>query len=261
MPHLSIRVPIQTPKHTMRILVLTIGILLFALAWPATADTTLVFNAQSNPLKIRIQPGAVRIDHAGPRWQLYLHDENAIYMVYPESETYTRIDKEVAATISKKLAKFRRRIEEKLAELPPERRQLIRSALAQQLPMFRTEQHRQIIATEQTTRVADQPCRILVVKQDGTRVGALCMATRDALGLSRAGFAALQAMYQLLRTTLVETGLVYRTLPNQRQKGIPIRYTGRIGQRTLARIDHEDLPDSLFQLPSGYQQKRAYSGG
>lgn len=244
----------------MRILILAAGIVMGVLALPATADTTLIYNTESNPLEIRVQPGAVRIDHAGASWQLYRHDENAIYTVYPEDKTYTRIDEDNAATIRNKLEIFRQRIEQRLADLPPKRRQLVRSALAEQLPMFSKKQQRNIVATDQTKQITDTPCRVLVVKQNNERVGSLCIAKRTALGLSRGGYSTIQSMHKLLHTALVEAGLVYRTLPGKAQSGIPIHYTGSVGTRTLLQVNHEALPDPLFRIPGQYQNKRVESG-
>lgn len=242
----------------MRTLSYLVAALACVFATASVADTTLVYNADSKPLKVRVRPGAVRIDDAGPRWQLYLRAENTIYSINPKTNTFMRMDADTAKAIRKKMQALRQKIEERLATLPPKKRKIARAALAEQMPIFgNKQQDKKIKDTGRSTRVAGQKCQIKEITRGGEQTGSLCVAGRQALGMSKAEFATLTSMFELMNAMLAGTGIAYMGLPYTKLGGMPIRYSGSNGtQRTLSRISHDDLSPMVFKIPPSYEEAR-----
>lgn len=245
----------------MRILIHLACALVCAFATTALADTTLVYNADTDPLKVRVQPGAVRIDGAGPHWQLYRKAENTIYSVDPKTNTYVRMDADTAKAIRKQMQALRAQMEKKLAELPPEKRRVARAALAEQMPVFSDKPQAQSIEkTDNVRQIAGRQCQTVVIKRGDKRSGTVCVAERTVLGMSKAEFATVKAMFALMNTMLAGTGLKYIGLPYAELDGMPLRYSRGKGtaQRTLSRVSHNDLPAMVFKIPPSYDETRPH---
>lgn len=243
----------------MRILAYIVGALTCAVATTAAADTTLVYDADGDVFKVRVRPGAIRIDDAGKRWQLYRQSENTIYSVDPESDSYVRMDADTAATIRDQMQALRERMEKKLAGLPPEQREAARAALAGQVPGFGQEQTKASVRkTGNTARVAGRTCRVVEVHRGGKAAESLCVANREDLDMSKDEFAAIESMFALMKTMLAGTGLEYVGLPYLELDGMPIRYANASGdgKRTLSRVNHDDLSDLVFEIPQNYEERQ-----
>lgn len=243
----------------MRILIYLTGLVACIAATASLADTTLIYETSEATLQVRVAPGVVRIDDAGPRWQLYRQSENTIYSINPEKNTYVRMDADSAKTIRRQVEKLRKRMQERLSKLPPKQRKIARAALLKQLPILDAKrQETSIHETGKTGQVADRKCRILVIQQGDQAAGSLCLAKRTSLGMSAPEFASVKAMFELMKSMLAGTGLGYVSLPHAELDGMPIRYTGESGtvSRTLTKINHQDLPGMIFKIPPSYEELR-----
>lgn len=243
----------------MRILIHLAGILACVFTTASMADTTLVYETSQGKLTVRVAPGVVRIDDAGSRWQLYRQAENTIYSVNPDNNTYIRMDADSASAIREQMQQLRKRMDEKISKLPPEQRAMARAALARKFPIL--DQQRQQTGVEETgktAQVAGRSCRILVITQDSQPAGSLCLAERETLGMSKAEFAAVKAMFGLMKAMLADTGLGYVSLPHAQLDGMPLRYSGATGDvsRTLSEVSHNALSGMIFKIPPSYRELR-----
>lgn len=225
-------------------------------AVPALADTTLVYEGDNGEFKLRLRPGELRIDDPGPTWQLYRESENSIYTVDPEARRYRRMDADAARAIRQRLEALRARMEQRLAELPENKRKVARAALADQIPGF--DGNAGETTTEPTgaiARVAGHPCEIIEVRRDGKPRETLCVAAPGELGIGDAEFATVASMFRLMESLLAGTGFEHVGLPYLALQGMPVRYvdaeTG--AARTLRRVAHDKLSDLVFEIPSGYR--------
>jgi len=109
---------------------------LLAVASIAQADTRLVYEGDGGQFEVFIRPGEIRINAADEAWQLYREQTNTIFAVDPANSLYTRMDENVAATLHRRMAELRDRIEAQIRELPEDRQDIAREALAEQIPAF-----------------------------------------------------------------------------------------------------------------------------
>lgn len=240
-----------------RISALIAVILAFA-ACAAQADTRLVYKGDKGKFVVSIRPGEVRIDDTGAAWQLYRKKTNTIFAVEPTKRSYTRMDEDIAAALQQRMAALRAKIEAQLSKLPPQKRDIARAALAEQVPAFSNKP--QTVGLEHTgeyDRVAGIKCEIVQVIRGGEAAERMCVASAAALGLSGAEFDTLKAMYGLMHTMLAGTGFESVGLPYLDLAGMPIRFHSPDGgaKRTLVRVSHEPLDDSLFDIPDTFAQQ------
>lgn len=240
--------------------------LLFAcvasVALPAAADTVLSFDTtdQQTASTVRMVDGAVRIDgqQAG-EWMLYQADENALFIVSPRDQSYTRMDEAGIRQLGGQMDAARTEWEAELAKLPPEQR-----AMAEQM-MQRMTGGRSLEKTAppeprptgSSQTVAGVQCANYVVEQRGASES-LCVAKPDALGLSEEEYATVQAMYRLLAKLSEATGFAGSAAPRaDKLPGVPVlieREGGKSRQR-LTGVTHPNLESSVFALPSGYTER------
>lgn len=229
--------------------------LLALAASAAAADATLIYDEGDDPFKLRVRAGEIRIDDGSDSWQLYRQADNAIYSVTPGKDRYTRMDGDTAARIRERIQALRERMEAQLAELPADQREIARAALAGQVPGFGTSPDVSVAATDAREEVAGRACNVFQVRRGGKPHEQLCVASREALGITLAEFDTVAAMFELMQTMLAGTGMEYVGLPYLELDGVPIRYQdGREGQRrTLSRVSHDAIPGLMFEIPPHYE--------
>lgn len=221
----------------------------------AAADVTLVYDEGDDPFKLRVRAGEIRIDDGSDSWQLYRRADNAIYSVSPDRDRYTRMDVDAAAGIRDRIRSLRERMESQLAELPADQREIARAALAGQVPGFGVSPDVSVAATDAREDVAGRACTVFQVRRGGKAGEQLCVASRDALGMTADEFDTVAAMFELMQTLLAGTGMEYVGLPYLELDGVPIRYQdGREGRRrTLSRVSHDAIPGLMFEIPPHYE--------
>lgn len=242
----------------MRQIIGVLAVALLCAAGTAGADTQLVYTGANGKFVVSIRPGEIRIDDTGKAWQLYRKKTNTIFAVNPETQSYTRMDEDVAAALHRRMAQLREKIETQISKLPPERRDIARAVLAEQLPGFAGKpQDVSLDYTGRTDRVAGIECEIVQVVRGGEPAAHMCIASAAALGLSDAGFATVTAMFGLMHTILAGTAFSAVGLPYLNFNGIPIRFHAPVGdaKRTLTRVSHEPLDDSMFQIPETFSRR------
>lgn len=243
----------------MRSIVYLAGGLVLATAVTGWADTTLIYNEGAEAFTVRIRPGEIRIDDSGERWQLYVREEGAIYSVNPDNDSYVRMDADIAGQIRAQMRNLRERMEKKLQELPPQQREIARTALAAQIPGLGKAGEVTVDTTGDTDMVAGHECEVVQLIRGGVAQESLCIADAQDLGLSGEEFATVEAMFGLMQTMLAGTGLEYVGLPYLKLAGMPIRYQDALSQkqRTLSRVSHDQLSDLVFAIPPGYQAQNS----
>ncbi|RJS92882.1 hypothetical protein [Salinisphaera sp. Q1T1-3] len=235
------------------------------LAGVAQADTTLTYAGQSGQYVVSISPKAVRIDGDGAEWQLYRQDDPAILSVEPGEQTFTRLDQDTAGRIRNQMNDLRARINQRLSQLPEGKRVAARMAMAEKIPGLNAGGKIGLDKTGADDRVANVPCVVYQIIRDGQPADTMCVASADALGISKDGFGTVRSMFSLLQNMLKGTGLEGIGLPYQSLSGMPVRFVDGISgeQRALVSVSHQDIPNSRFQVPQSYveQQPQAPRAG
>lgn len=247
----------QKALYSIVLLVLVIG------AASARADTTLTYATEDGDFVIKIRPGAVRIDDASDRWQLYRESTDSIYSIQPKARSYVKMDKAAAGAIRAQMQTLRDQMEKQLAQLTESQRVQARAMMAQQVPGLDGKSHKvELDPTGSTDTVAGRKCEKIQVLRDGTPKETLCVASAKALGMSAKEFQTVESMFSLMQTMLAGTGLDQIGLPYLSLKGVPVRYHDRASKqtRTLKRVDHDKLPDLVFAIPNSYTAQSATPG-
>ncbi|WP_423822614.1 DUF4412 domain-containing protein [Salinisphaera sp. SPP-AMP-43] len=225
----------------------------------AQADTTLTYVGASGQYQVYITAEAVRIDGDGDSWQLYRADDPAIVSVTPSEQTYTRLDKNAAGEIRHQMDALRARIENRLQKLPKDQRPAARAAMVAKIPGLSGKSRSVGIdrtgATDQVNGIA---CNVIQIVRGGQPADKMCVASADALGLSKDSFATVRSMFALLQDMLEGTGLEGIGLPYRDLSGMPVRFVDSVSgeRRSLAAISHADIPDSRFAIPDGYIEQK-----
>lgn len=234
-------------------------IALTGVAGPAAADTTLTYVGASGQTRVYITPDAVRIDGDNSGWQLYRRDDPAIISVSPADQTYTRLDKNTAGEIRHQMDALRARIENRLQQIPRDRRAAARQAMAEKVPeLDDKDESVGLDRTGATDRVDGISCHVIQIVRDGKPADKMCIASADALGLSDASFGTVKSMFSLLREMLAGTGLEGIGLPYRNLSGMPVRFVDSISgeHRSLAAISHASIPASRFDIPDDYVEQK-----
>lgn len=250
----------------MRILACMIGLAALFGTTIASADTTLVYNANGKTIKMRIHAGSIRIDDTGPRWLLYRQTKNTLYSVNPRDHSYIRIDADTANTLRMIMQTLREQATSRLSTLMPEKRAAARDEIAEELQLsihWQKTQQINIKKTDDNARVADITCRIVVVERTDNSGHQLCVAEPETLGMTEPEFAAVQSMFALMRNLLAGTGREYMGLPYIQLEGMPIRYpdASNASKHSLSQVSHEKLSKTIFTIPDKYQEQPLYLDG
>ncbi len=246
-------------RTTWRAAALAALIGLASIASAAQADTTLTYVGASGQYKVYITPDAVRIDGDGNGWQLYRRADPAIISVSPKDQTYTRLDKNTAGEIRHQMDALRARIENRLQQLPADRRPAARAAMAAKIPgLDGKQQSIGLDHTGATDKVDGISCDVIQIVRGGQPADKICVASADALGLSSASFGTVKSMFSLLRNMLSGTGLEGIGLPYRNLSGMPIRFHDSLSgeQRALAAVSHDAIPSSRFAIPDNYVEQK-----
>lgn len=239
----------------MRIMIRLLALILFCAACAAQADTRLVYEGANGDYVVSIRPGEIRIDDTGAAWQLYREQGNTIFAVNPETQSYTRMDEDVAATLRQRMDALRAKIEAEIQKLPPERRDIARAVLAEQIPGYSGKpQQVSLDRTGTMDQVAGIECEVVQVVRNGQPAERMCVASAEALGLSEAGFQTVTAMFGLMHKMLAGTGFEAMGMPYVNLNGMPIRFHDPAGgaSRTLTAVSHKKLDDALFGIPNTF---------
>ncbi|MBO9470090.1 DUF4412 domain-containing protein [Endozoicomonas sp. G2_2] len=242
-------------RYLTRASTLLLAGLLGVAATAAQADTTLTYQGASGEFTVDMKPGAVRIDDATRQWQLYEESSEAIFSIDPSDRSYTRLDRNTASAIRERVDALRAQIESRVQQLPEGQQATARAAMLQSVPGLDTSAQK--VGLDRTGRedsVAGVPCEVVQVVRDGKPAETLCIASPDALGMSKQTFASVKSMFSLMQTMLAGTGFETAGLPYLSLSGMPVRFTDTNSgeRRQLSNVAHDSLPEKRFTIPDGY---------
>lgn len=237
---------------------LALALILIFAAGTAHADAQLVYDGTNGQYVVSIRPGEIRIDRAGAQWQLYVKQSNTMFVVKPEQQSYTRMDEDTAHALQAQMAELRDKINAQIRKLPPDKQDVARAVLAEQLPGFSSKPQKTTLDyTGATDQVAGIECTTARIVRGEKPIGRVCLASTDALNLSQAESATVEAMFGLMHTMLAGTGFETSSLPYNTLDGMPIRVRASSGEagRTLVRVSHDALDNALFDIPEGFTER------
>lgn len=228
-------------------------------AGPAMADTTLVFDVAGQPQStVRLVDGLVRMDGGPTGWVLYRADEDTAYMVNPADKTYTRIDRDGIAALGGQMSAAKAQMEKELAKMPPEQRAMAEQMMARMMgKMAEPPTPPTPKATGESRTVAKVDCDDYTYTRDNGETDTLCVAAAKALEMSKAEYATVRKMYDMLSELSRATGFAAAATPNMDAvEGLPILVTtDGAQQQRLTTVSHDKIDRALYSLPAGYAER------
>lgn len=227
----------------------------------------------TDPRESKGAPETGRMWFDGSRFRAELHGEDMVhiykdqtlYVIERKTKTYTAIDKPTLEKVGGQLTAMRRQMEQQLAGLPPEQRQMVEKMLGQSAGGDAPAK-RSVRKTARTGEAAGHACVIWEVTAEGRKEQELCVAPAGSLPQD-----------EELMSTMSELGAMFATLAEslgasggdamseawselQTIKGIPLvtrsyRDGALAFETRITAIRNETLPAGAFDLPAGYRKR------
>lgn len=247
----------------MRLSVMPLAVVVVCLAMPAAAlaDTVMWYKAGSgqsaNTVKMFVRSGDIRINDPGSRYMLYKGGKDTLYIVQPDKQAYTVIDRKGIKMLGQRMQQVRKRYEQQLQKLPKDKRAQVEKQLG---PLLHANKEPVTFSrTGGTSTVAGHKCYKGVARRGGKSLQTLCVARPSELGLSGGEYGTIKKMYGLMASLEQASGFVRGAPDIASLKGVPIAIDmGKKDSKrrqVLEKVSHKHLSDALFQLPQGYTSR------
>jgi hypothetical protein len=230
-----------------------------------TAGTTRTSQIQMTPQRIRTDLAV----NGQNQTVIFDGANQVLYLVDVERKTYSELTKAEADQLGAQLAGMMAQAQQMLQGLPPEQRAQIEAMVrGRGLPMPGAAgpakaQYRK----GAPHRVGRWTCDQYEMMQSDQKVGELCTVPPQALGLTPADFAVSRQLATFLQALIPQAGdAVFQlgSVDGQGFSGVPVkRSTNVLGQETVSELEsvrRQDLPDTLFAVPEGFQKQPLGAG-
>lgn len=235
-------------------------LMLAATAVPASAGTLIVGNytgtrtPSGRTVEFRIQDGLGKITGSDGQSIYYDHAKRTAYVVDTQKGTSFEMNEARAKQVGAQLADAQRQMQEKLKELPPDKRAMVEKMMKEQggMPPAGGKRAPLQFAKAGSAKVGAWPCDRYRATGDGREV-AVCAAEPDAIGIPSADVAVFEGFLDLSEKMAGEAGgsLTERGFP-----GLPLERSesrdGKVTDRfTIERIETEKMTDADLRVPKG----------
>ena len=237
---------------------------LLALSGAACAAGTLSYASPGSEARqlLEIGASAVRMSQKGQdQWMLYHDGDKTLYVVDDRNRSYNRVTKEAANALSQQVAALKKQIEQQLAMLPPEQREMMKGMLPQAPDLsshsFRVEKG------EGTREVAGYPCQPVTVFDNDKPSEELCLASVKAVGLEDADLALLRRMGEAMSAMAAQFGAGSMAAVLDQMDGVPVEHRdpgAEQAKAVLIEVDHKAPEDQRLSVPQGYTERPLFPG-
>ncbi len=237
---------------------------LLGLSGVASAAGTLSYASPGNEGRQLLEIGAqaVRMSQSGqPQWMLYQDADKTLYIVDDTQRSYNRVTEEAAQALAKQVAGLQKQIEQQLAMLPPEQREMMKGMLPQVPDMskhnFRVEKG------EGMRKVGDYSCRPATVFDNDKPSEELCLATVKEVGLKDADLNLLKRMGAAMSAMASQFGAGSMAAVLDQMDGVPVEHRApgaKQPKATLVGVNTSAPDAARFKLPEGYSERPLFPG-
>lgn len=226
------------------------------LAAPVLADTTLTYTDQANKSTMRyyIAAGQVRMeDSENDTTMLYQAATDTLTIINTEEREYSVLDPAARAELKKKMSAAMAEMKAKLADMPPEARQMMQGMMGGLMNSVKPS----VQKTGQQQTVGGYDCSIVKIMIGGEVATELCIASADEVGVSTADYQAMQkmgaSMQQMAEAVLQGLGADFSAMGEL--GGVAVSIRDDDGQALLTSVSDSAIPAATFQVPAGYTRK------
>jgi hypothetical protein len=261
----------------LRLLIsITTTALFGATGMSAHADSTLKFSTGTGtePNTVMVSQGKVRMESMTPHGKsvmifddsqkhfISLNDQEKKYMLMDQNSI-----KEQVKMMQKMKKQWQAKMQKQMEEMSPEQRQQMEQQMAKMgmgpsqskqppAPKFT------ITKTDRTENINGVSCTVYESFRGSERMGEACIASLEALKLSKTDYQTLKGMFAFQRNMQKQLATASER-PTARNdmgrfdnvEGLAVKVTdNRGGIMTLAGISHEALAKELFKIPAGFEK-------
>lgn len=230
---------------------------------PAAAGTVIeTEGAESGVNRILISEGRLRMESSG---RVVLFDAGARRMTFvePESRTYNTLGEQDIGKIARQLEQMRAQLERQLRHVPEDERAEMRRQIEQMLPGAGPQAGIRVEKTGGVAAVAGVSCREARIHRGGEPAREVCVAEPSDLGIPRADFETMLAMFGFFDDIAGamggdDAGMDAREMRRTMDElgGMPVRARGLKGGGAweVRSVETRSIDAGAFEVPPGYRE-------
>jgi hypothetical protein len=188
--------------------------------------------------------------------------KQVLTMVDPDKKTYQEITKADVDSLAAQMAPAMAQMQEMLKSLPPEQRAKYEAAMkGRGLPGPGAAAPKTVYKKVGTDKVGKWTCDKYEAYKGEQKTADICTVDPKVLGFTASDLDVAKQMgafFKSFMPQMADQGFRVGTVTEQGFSGVPVRQTFTIsGQQTVMEItdvSRQAFPDSVFQVPAGYQK-------
>lgn len=225
--------------------------------------------------QIQIEPRRMRMETGGMRGsgkQVVIFDgtREVMLMIDDTNKTYTEMTKADVEALGGQVSAAMSQMQEAMKNMPPEQRAQMEAMMARGRGaaggraggMGAAAAARPTYKKTGTDTVGKWTCdKYEGYNAEGQKTSEVCTVDPKVLGFTAADFAVtkdMAAFFQKLMPNMAAQTFRIGSVEDQGFSGVPVRSTMTVGAQTvtteIADVKRQSFPDSLFQVPAGYQK-------
>ena len=227
----------------------------------ALADATLIYDEGGGKNFLRIAGGKVRLDtQRDASWMLFDAERRTLSMIDPMAREYRVLDEAAADAIAGTAGAMMQAMEAQLAALPPEMRAQMQQMMGGVMPGAGRKQA-VVEATGRHGAAAGFDCAYSRVLVQGEPPSEVCLASAEALGLSPADRATIDAWQDFARTMAGKASAFVSVDPAifGGDGQVPLIYRHADIRGVLTRMESSAVEPELMRVPAGYRRQELAS--
>jgi hypothetical protein len=266
---------------TLRSLVTVLGALAAAsphVAWGAQGvvvveKTTTNGTPRTSQVQMTSQRMRADVGTTAGQTQTVIFDgvKQVMYLVNVERKTYSRMTKADVDQMGAQLSGAMAQMQAAMASMSPEQRAQMEAMMKGRgmpgMPGMGGPPARPEYTKGGTQRVGKWTCDAYEMTTAGQKTGEVCTVSPQSLGFTAADFEVSRQMANFMRGLIPQGADALFQVGNPQEQGfsgVPVRRVTTVnGQQVVSEVEsvnRQDLSDSLFVVPEGFQQE-AFGGG
>lgn len=221
-------------------------------------------NADSpNRQTLKVSGGLLRMDREGEEaYTIFRGDRQALWHVEPKKKSYIEMTSEDLAAVGEKISEAMKKMEQQLAKMPPQQRQMMEQMMADRMPE-RKDVKPVVARTGRKKKISGYNCVEYEIKQDGRKKAELWVTDLADTPLTQKDFKVFEDMAAFVNEMLKNMPMDVSPAQGfgyEQIKGLPIHSLhykdGKLASEALCTgITEKDIPGSRFTVPDAYRKR------
>jgi hypothetical protein len=229
-------------------------------------------SSQQDTTMISVEGSKLRIEQQGNENSIAIFDtaKKEMLMIDLQDRSYRRMNKANFDKIKQKMDDARKQIEEKMANMPPEQRDMIKNMMGNKLNMFAQSKPKEteFVETKRTDKAAGYSCNITEYFVNGQKKTEFCVTSQEKIKGADDIYRAMQNMSLMFKEIFESLSESFPMMAEsnpfseiEKLGGYPLIITdfgsSSNNQRNeLKSIDTKSFDKSFFLPPEGFKEKK-----